>query len=48
MTLTQMKYAIAVADTGSMNEAARSLFIAQPSLSAAIRELEQEIGIELF
>ena len=30
MTLTQMKYAIAVADTGSMNEAARSLFIAQP------------------
>ena len=48
MTLTQMKYAIAVADTGSMNEAARSLFIAQPSLSASIRELEQEIGIELF
>ena len=48
MTLTQMKYAIAVADTGSMNKAARSLFIAQPSLSASIRELEQEIGIELF
>ncbi len=48
MTLTQMKYAIAVADTGSMNEAARSLFIAPPSLSASIRELEQEIGIELF
>ena len=48
MTLMQMKYAIAVADTKSMNEAARSLFITQPSLSASIKELENEIGIELF
>ena len=44
MTLMQMKYAIAVADTKSMNEAARSLFITQPSLSASIKELENEIG----
>ena len=44
----QMKYAIAVADTKSMNEAARSLFITQPSLSASVKELENEIGIELF
>ena len=44
----QMKYAIAVADTKSMNEAARSLFITQPSLSASIKELENEIGVELF
>ena len=48
MTLMQMKYAIAVADTKSMNEAARSLFITQPSLSASIKELENEIGVELF
>lgn len=48
MTLTQLKYAIAVSDTGSMNEAAKSLFISQPSLSAAVRELEAEIGVELF
>ena len=48
MTLMQMKYAIAVADTKSMNEAARSLFITQPSLSASVKELENEIGIELF
>lgn len=48
MTLTQLKYAIAVADTRSMNEAARTLFLSQPSLSSAIRELEEEIGTELF
>ncbi|MCB7317415.1 LysR family transcriptional regulator [Lacrimispora sp. 210928-DFI.3.58] len=48
MTLTQLKYAIAVSDTNSMNEAARALFITQPSLSASIRELETEIGVEVF
>lgn len=48
MTLTQLKYAITVANASSMNEAARNLFISQPSLSTAIRELEDEIGLELF
>ncbi len=48
MTLTQLKYVIAIADTGSMNEAAKQLYIAQPSLSQAVRELEKEIGAELF
>ena len=48
MTLTQLKYVIAVAETGSMNEAAKKLFIAQPSLSQSVKELENEIGIELF
>ena len=48
MTLTQLKYVIVIADTHSMNEAARTLFIAQPSLSQAVRELEEEIGITLF
>ncbi len=48
MTLTQLRYAITVAGANSMNEAAHTLFIAQPSLSAAIRELEDEIGIVLF
>ncbi len=48
MTLTQLRYVIAIADTHSMNEAARSLFIAQPSLSQAVRELEDEIGITIF
>ena len=48
MTLSQLKYVIAVADAGSMNEAAKKLFLSQPSLSGSIRELEEEIGIEIF
>ncbi len=48
MTLTQLKYVIEVANSSSMNEAAKKLFISQPSLSAAIRELEIEAGIEIF
>ena len=48
MTLAQLRYAITVAGASSMNEAARKLFISQPSLSAAIKELEEEVGVELF
>lgn len=48
MTLVQLKYAITVANADSMSEAARELFISQPSLSAAIKDLEEEIGIDLF
>ena len=46
MTLTQLKYAITVSEAGSMNQAAKELFISQPSLSLAIRYLEEEIGVE--
>ena len=48
MTLTQLRYAITVAEAKSMNEAAKNLYISQPSLSSAIKELENEIGVELF
>ncbi len=48
MTLTQLRYVITIADTRSMNEAARTLFIAQPSLSQAVKELEEEIGVSIF
>lgn len=48
MTLTQIKYAIAVADAGTISQAAKQLYIAQPSLTAAIKELEQELGITIF
>lgn len=48
MTLQQLKYALAIADCGSMNEAAKQLFISQPSLSETMKELETEIGIEIF
>ena len=48
MTLQQLRYVTAVADAGSMNEAAKILFISQPSLSGAIKELEEETGAEIF
>jgi len=48
MTITQLKYAIVIATYSSMNEAAKELFISQPSLSSAIKDLEREIGIEIF
>lgn len=48
MTLQQLKYAIEIADKGSFNEAAKSLFITQPSLSSAIKDLENEINITIF
>lgn len=48
MTLQQLKYALTIADCGSMNEAAKQLFISQPSLSETMKELEMEIGIDIF
>lgn len=48
MTLQQLRYIIEVAARGSMNEAARRLFISQPSLSKAVQELEQELQITIF
>lgn len=47
MTLLQLKYIVTVAKQGSINKAAKELFIAQPSLTAAIKELEQELGITI-
>ncbi len=48
MTIKQLRYVIAVADTGSITEAARRLYIAQPSLTASIQELEKEYNITIF
>ena len=48
MTLQQLRYAIKIADCNSMNEAAKELFISQPSLSASVRDLENEIGITIY
>lgn len=48
MTLQQIKYVITIADCNSMNKAAGELFISQPTLSAAVKELEEEIGITIF
>lgn len=48
MNIQQMKYVMAIANNGSFREAAKKLYIAQPSLSHAIKELENEIGQKLF
>lgn len=48
MTLQQLRYAVMIADCGSMNEAAHRLFITQPSLSSTVKDLEQELGMILF
>lgn len=48
MTLAQLVYAVKIADTKSMNKAAKELFISQPALSGAVKELEDELHIELF
>ena len=48
MTLQQLKYAVAVANTRNITEASKQVFISQPSLTSAIRELENEMGITIF
>ncbi len=48
MTLKQLRYIVEVADTGNITEAAKKLYIAQPSLTASIQELEKEYGITIF
>lgn len=48
MTLQQLKYVITVANKNSISEAAKSLFISQPSLTNAIKEIEKELGMTLF
>lgn len=48
MTLQQLKYMIKIVECSSITEAARQLFISQPTLSTAVKELEHELGIEIF
>ena len=48
MTIQQLHYAITISETGSFNKAAELLYVAQPSLTGAIKELEKELGIKLF
>ena len=48
MTLTQLNYFITIADTKSLNKAAEQLYVSQPSLTNAMKELEKELGIALF
>ena len=48
MTLQQLKYVVTVAEKGTISEASQSLFVSQPSLTNAIKELEKEMQITIF
>ena len=48
MTLQQLNYIIVISEIGSINRAAEKLYVSQPSLTSAIKELEKELGIVLF
>ena len=48
MTLQQLRYVTMIANKKTLSEAAKALFITQPSLTAAIKDLEEEIGITIF
>ena len=48
MTLNQLNYAIVVSNENSLNDAAKKLYISQPSLTSAIHALEKEVGFDIF
>ncbi|MBQ9031323.1 MAG: LysR family transcriptional regulator [Parasporobacterium sp.] len=48
MTIQQLKYVITITEIGSLNKASEILYVAQPSLTSAIQELEKELGITIF
>lgn len=48
MTLQQLHYVITITEMGSFNKASEVLYIAQPSLTGAVQELEKELGIIIF
>ena len=48
MTLTELRYIIAVARERHFGKAAQACFVSQPTLSVAVRKLEEALGVELF
>ncbi len=48
MTIQQIRYAIEISKAGSVNKASEKLYISQPSLSATIKDLENELGFAIF
>lgn len=48
MTIQQLHYAITISETGSLNKAAELLYVAQPSLTGSMQDLEKELGITIF
>ena len=48
VTIQQLKYIVSVVENGTITEAAKKLYISQPSLSNAIKDIEEEVGITIF
>ena len=48
MTIQQLRYAVTISEAGSLNKASETLYVAQPSLTSAMQELEKELGITVF
>ncbi len=48
MNLLHIKYAVEVAEAGSINKAAKNLYVGQPNLSRAIKDLENSLGVTIF
>ena len=48
MTIQQLRYAVTISELGSLNKASEVLYIAQPSLTSSMQELEKELGITVF
>ena len=48
MRIQQLQYLEKIAEKGSINEAAKELYLSQPSLSNAVKELEHEMGVQLL
>lgn len=48
VTIQQLKYIVSVVENGTITEAAKNLYISQPSLSNAIKDIEEEVGITIF
>ena len=48
MNIQQCRYVVAIAKAGSFSEAAKQLYVTQPSLSSAVKDLEEELAVQLF
>lgn len=48
MTIQQLKYVLTIADKGTISDAAKKLYVSQPSLTSAVKELENELNITIF